>query len=87
MGYFSINKTYEVLHEHFYWPHMKRDVTRVCERYIACKQSKSTTKLHGLYTPLPIPTHPWTDISMDFVLGLPRSKYGRDSIYVVIDRF
>ena len=87
MGHFGIAKTLVVLHEHFFWPHMKRDVERICGRCVTCKQAKSRVNSHGLYTPLSIPTAPWIDISMDFLLGLPRSKRGRDSIFVVVDRF
>ena len=87
MGHFGIDKTLSVLQEHFYWPSMKRDVNRICDKCVTCRLAKSKVQPHGLYTPLPIPETPWTDISMDFVLGLPKNKYGRDSIFVVVDRF
>ena len=87
MGHFGIAKTLAMLQEHFYWPHMKRDVERVCGRCVTCRQAKSRVQPNGLYMPLPIPSSPWIDISMDFVLGLPRSRRGRDSIFVVMDQF
>ena len=87
MGYFGVQKTLETLQEHFYWPHMKKDVQKFCEHCIVCKKAKSKVKPHGLYTPLPIPEYPWIDLSMDFVLGLPKTSNGRDSIFVVVDRF
>ena len=87
MGHFGVKKTYKAVHDHFYWPSLMKDVERICGRCVVCKKSKSKASNHGLYYALPISSHPWVDISMDFVLGLPRSKAGRDSIFVVVDRF
>ena len=86
-GHFGQKKTYELLGDHFYWPKMRRDVTTFVERCITCHKAKSKLNPHGLYTPLPVPNIPWEDISMDFILGLPRTQRGKDSIFVVVDRF
>ena len=40
-----------------------------------------------LYTPLLVLREPWIDISMDFMLGLSRSKKGRNPTFIVMDKF
>ncbi|RDX82696.1 hypothetical protein CR513_36480, partial [Mucuna pruriens] len=87
MSHFGELKTYEMLIEYLFWPHMKRDIHHICERCLVCRTTKPKISLHGLYTPLLIPTFPWVDIYMDFMLGFPRSKGGRNFIFVFVNKF
>jgi len=86
-GHFGEKKTYELLKEHLFLPSMLRDVHKVIERCTICKKAKGKENAYGLYMSSPIPEQPWMDISMDFVLRLPRTQYGKDSIMFVVDRF
>jgi hypothetical protein len=87
MGHFGVKKTEGIIAAHFFWPKMRRDVVQFAARCTTCRKAKSRLNPHVLYMPLPAPSVPWEDISMDLVLGLPRTKRGHDSIFVVVDRF
>jgi hypothetical protein len=53
---------------------------------LVCQISKAEKLPYpGLLNPLPIPKQKWTDISLDFVEGLLKSK-GKDVILVVVDK-
>jgi hypothetical protein len=80
MRHFGVKKTEDILAAHFFWPKMRRDVVHFVACCTTCQKAKSQLNPHGLYMPLPAPSVPWEDISMDFVLGLPKTKRGRDSI-------
>ena len=86
-GHFRRDKNLALVEENFYWPKMAKDVTRHVERCKTCHRAKSHAQNTGLYTPLPVPIAPWEDVSMDFIVGLPRTRRNKDSIMVVVDRF
>ena len=66
---------------------MLESVSRFIRGCSLCAVIKPSNRKLGLYTPLPVPSHPWESVSMDFVGGLSLSKKSHDYLYVVVDRF
>lgn len=65
---------------------MKHDVKIFVQNCLVCKQAKyQALAPAGLLQPLPIPDRIWKDVSLDFIIGLPKSG-GFDTILVVVDR-
>jgi hypothetical protein len=66
---------------------MRTDVKKFVDRCRICQHTKGKRQKKGLYQPLPIPERSWDAVSMDFILGLPRTQKGYDSIFVVVNKF
>jgi hypothetical protein len=84
---FGHDQTLSKLNESYYWTRMREDIKIFIERCRICQHSKGKRQNTRFYQPLPIPDRPWDAVSMDFILGLPRTQRGFKSIFVVVDRF
>lgn len=66
---------------------MVPDVSAFVAACTVCAQNKTQQQTtFGLLQPLPVPHHPWSHISLDFVTALPPSD-GNTTILTVVDRF
>jgi hypothetical protein len=82
-GHRERDKTLQLVAKQFYWPSMWRELNKLVKSCQICQVSKESATNAGLYLPLPIPERRWTNGSMDFVLGLPKTQKGNDSIFVI----
>lgn len=70
----------------FYWKWLSKQVQAYIRKCGVCQTCKyDTSSSPGLLQPLPIPERIWTDISMDFIDGLPLS-FGKSMIFVIVER-
>ncbi|WVZ80449.1 hypothetical protein U9M48_027922 [Paspalum notatum var. saurae] len=82
------NKMYQDLKQKFWWTQMKREIAKYVSECDVCPRVKADhLKPAGMLQPLAVPAWKWEDIHMDFIVGLPRTSKGYDSIWVIIDRF
>ena len=81
------NKMYQDLKQRFWWTRMKREIARYVSECDTCRRVKAShLRPAGPLQPLSIPSWKWEDISMDFIVGLPKTSKGYDSIWVIVDR-
>ena len=80
------NSNVERISRSFWWPKMRPAAEEYSPSSPDCQQLKPRNALKpGLLQSLPTPERIWTDLSMDFIVGLPEVR-GCDSVYVVVDR-
>jgi IS30 family transposase len=78
---------YKDLKTRYWWNGMKRDVTKYVVLCDTCQRVKEEhQRPAGLLQPLKILEWKWEEIEMDFIVGLPRTQAGYDSIWVIVDR-
>ena len=89
--HFGIKKTWELIARKYFWPSLRANVeayVKRCDVYLALKAIRQ--KFYGDLHLLPIPTHQWKDLLMDFVTGLPVSVDWKgdsyNSILIIIDQ-
>jgi hypothetical protein len=81
-------KMYQDLKNRCWWYGMKRAIAEYVALCDNCQRVKEEhQRPAGLLQPLKIPHWKWEEINMDFIVGLPTTQSGYDSIWVIVDRF
>ncbi len=67
------------------WPSCPLTTHSAIKRHFHLGIKAEMIKVPGKLLPLEVPTHKWEICSMDFIVGLPVTQKGNDSILVVVD--
>ncbi|KAH0781530.1 hypothetical protein KY290_001128 [Solanum tuberosum] len=83
----GIQKMLHKIRGDFYWKGMKTNIAAIVVACPVCQCNKfEHLSPAGLLQPLHLPTQILSDISMDFIDGLPKS-WGKSVVFVLMDRF
>ncbi|GJR85539.1 putative reverse transcriptase domain-containing protein [Tanacetum coccineum] len=81
------DKMYQDMKRLYWWPNMKADIATYVSKCLTCAKVKAEhQRPSGLLVQPDIPQWKWDNITMDFVMKLPKSSQGYDTIWVIVDR-
>lgn len=85
-GHLGVNKTYQKILNHFYWPNLKKDVDEFCRSCNTCqivgKPNQSIPK--APLQPIPAFEEPFSRIIIDCVDPLPRTRSGNQYLLTIM---
>nr|GEX07575.1 putative reverse transcriptase domain, ribonuclease H-like domain, aspartic peptidase domain protein [Tanacetum cinerariifolium] len=71
----------------YWWPNIKANIATYVSKCLTCDKVKAKhQRSPGLLVQPYIPQWKWDNITMDFVIMLPKSSQGYDTIWVIVDR-
>ena len=87
-GHFGIRKTMNRVLKCFYWPSVKKDVSRHCKTCHSCQIIGKPNRPIEKAPLLPIPSigEPFKELVIDIVGPLPRTRSGHEYLLTIIDR-
>nr|GEX87752.1 hypothetical protein [Tanacetum cinerariifolium] len=71
----------------YWWPNMKADIATYVSKCLTCAKVKAEhQRPSGLLVQPKIHKWKWDNITIDFVMKLPKSSQGYDTIWVIVDQ-
>jgi transposase InsO family protein len=86
-GHFGMSRTRVAFGRMFWWKSLAGDVVKYVSTCVVCQRNKARRhKPYGLLQTLHVPEKPWHMVTFDFIVKLPKTSRGNDSICVFVDK-
>ncbi|GKA06609.1 putative reverse transcriptase domain-containing protein [Tanacetum coccineum] len=81
------DKMYQDMKKLYWWPNMKADIATYVSKCLTCAKVKAEhQRPSGLLVQSEIPQWKWVNITIYFVMKLPKSSQSYDTIWVIVGR-
>jgi hypothetical protein len=86
-GHFVMSRSRVAVGRMSWWKYLAGDIAKFVSICVACQRNKARRhKPYELLQHLPVPEKPWHTMTFDFIVKLPKTSRGNDSICIFDDK-